>query len=246
MASAFGPAARTPAALALEQALERARVFHAERASNPILGGALERLAEWQSRRLADTYADLASDARYAEAIAFFREDLYGPGDYSRRDADLTRIVPMLTRLLPDPVVATVARAMELNALSHELDRDLIRHLPRADGLFGVDDYCRAFRRMGRDADRRRQIGLIVEVGRSLDRYVRQPMIRGALTMMRGPARVAGLGDLQAFLERGFSAFRRMDGAAIFLAAVAQRETALLDAIMAGASAPFTDPAGPL
>ena len=71
-------------------------------------------------------------------------------------------------------------------------------------------------------------------------------MIRGALTMMRGPARVAGLGDLQAFLERGFSAFRRMDGAATFLATIHQRETALLDAIMAGASAPFTDPAGPL
>jgi hypothetical protein len=53
--------------------------MHAARAQNPILAGALERLSDWQSRRLAVTYADLARDPRYAEAIGFFQSDLYGP-----------------------------------------------------------------------------------------------------------------------------------------------------------------------
>jgi hypothetical protein len=62
--------------------------------------------------------------------------------------------------------------------------------------------------------------------------------------MMRQPARLAGYGTLHDFLERGFDAFRRMHGADVFLATIESRETALLDAIVAGATAPFPDPAG--
>ena len=232
----------TSHAEALVRALERSHALHEARAANPILGGALERIADWQARRLAHTYADLARDPRYAGAIAFFQSDLYGPQDFSRRDADLSRIVPVMTRMLPDPVIATVARAMELSVLSHELDARLLENLPRANGEFSVDEYCRAFRRAGRLADRRRQIELIGEVGTALDRYVRKPLIRSALALMRAPARAAGLGELQTFLERGFDAFRTMNGADVFLATIRTRENALIDAIFDGASAPFPEP----
>lgn len=222
--------------------LERVHALHAARVADPALAGALERLADWQSRRLAATYADLASDPRYADAIEFFQTDLYGPQDFSKRDADLSRIVPTMTRLLPDGVITTVARAMELSALSHELDAQLLEHLPRATAAFTVDEYCRAFRRTGREPDRRRQVALIGEVGAALDRYVKRPMIRGALAMMRKPAQLAGLDELQTFLERGFAAFHRMRGADDFLATVRRRENALIDAIFAGAAAPFPEP----
>jgi len=236
---AFQP---TPSAEALVRALERGHALHAARAANPILGGALERLADWQSRRLAQTYADLKRDPRYAEAIAFFQSDLYGAQDFSRRDADLARIVPVMTRMLPDGVITTTARAMELSVLSHELDARLLEHLPRANGEFTVEEYCRAFRRMGRMSERRRQVDLIGEVGTALDRYVRRPMVRSALALMRAPARAAGLGELQTFLERGFDAFRTMRGAETFLTTISTRENALIDAIFDGANAPFPEP----
>ena len=41
---------------------------------------------------------------------------------------------------------------------------------------------------------------------------------------MRGPAHLAGLGDLHAFLEHGFDAFRRMGDASIFLDYIETRE----------------------
>ena len=232
----------SPAVAALVRELERARAMHAARAQNPILAGALERLSDWQSRRLAVTYADLARDARYAEAVAFFQSDLYGPQDFSRRDADLARVVPMMARMLPESVILTVAKAMELSALSHELDMRVNDYLPRADAQFSVEDYCRAFRRAGRWPDRRRQIELIGEVGTALDRAVGKPLIRSALALMRAPARAAGLAELQTFLERGFDAFRRMKGADTFLATVRERETAIVDAIAAGNLAPFEEP----
>jgi hypothetical protein len=227
---------------ALVGALERVMRLHAIRQTDPTLAAALDRLSAWQSRRLRNTYADLAVDPRYAGAIGFFQNDLYGGADFARRDADLARVVPAMVRLLPEAVIATVARAVELNALAHELDRALLAQLPPSTTRFTVAEYCGAYRAMGEVALRRRQIALIGEVGSALDRYVRAPMIGAALAMMRRPARVAGMSALQDFLERGFAAFRGMKGADEFLAMVEARETAINDAIIAGADDPFPDP----
>jgi hypothetical protein len=236
------PAPRHASEAALLRHLEQARALHAERAANPILDGAMTRLADWQGRRLAQTYADLASQPRYREAIAFFQADLYGSEEGARRDADLERIVPSLSATLPERVIGTVALAMELNVLSQELDRLLLGRLSRADGLFSVADYCRAYRRVANLPARRRQIELIGDIGRALDRYVKKPMVRGALAMMRRPARLAGFGSLHDFLDRGFHAFGRMGGADEFLATIHKRETAILEKIADGSNDPFPDP----
>lgn len=217
----------------LVRQLARARALHDERAASPDLAEQLDRLAAWQTRRLNATYADLASQARYAPAIVFFRTDLYSAGDFSRRDADLARVVPLMTRVLPEGVIATVASAMELSALSHELDRSMVAKLDVRAPL-SATAYAEAFRALANRPVRERQIALIGEVGRALDRYVHKPMLFSTLIAMRRPARAAGLGALQAFLERGFSAFRNMHGAGEFLDTVEERETALINAIFAG------------
>ena len=232
----------SPAQSALIRELSRVLAQNEQRVRNPLLGTALDRLRAWQAARLRQTYADLAADRRFAPAIAFFESDLYGRGDFSRRDTDLMRVVPTLVRVVPEGVVVCIAQAVELNALTHELDLRMLAALPHPDAPFTVREYCSAYRRAGEVGARRRQIALIDEVGSALDRFVRRPLVRASLAMMRTPARVAGLGALQDFLERGFAAFRTMHGAAPFLAAVRTRETALLEAIMSGADEPFPDP----
>lgn len=227
---------------ALVRELTRTLALNQELSANPILAGAVGRLRQWQAARLRNTYADLADDPRYAQAIAFFQSDLYGGGDFARRDADLLRVVPMMARLLPVGVIACVEQAVELNALSHELDRALLARLPRADSGFTVADYCRAYRRAGDFTARRRQIELIGAVGRALDRHVHKRMVRSSLALMRKPAHLAGLGALQEFLERGFDAFRTMRGADAFLAIIHERETALHDRIVTGSLDAFPDP----
>jgi hypothetical protein len=231
----------TAAQTDLTRQLQRARALHEERAASPALAAALDRLAQWQSRRLNGTYADLADNPRYAAAVAFFRTDLYGPGDFSRRDADLARVVPLMSKVLPEGVLATVGGAMELSVLSHELDRALLERLG-STGALSVASYCAAYRELDERRSRERQIALIVMVGNALDRYVGKPLVRSALAAMRRPARLAGFGALQDLLERGFAAFRRMEGAAEFLATVETRETALMNAIFAGDRAPFPEP----
>ena len=226
---------------ALVRHLERARAQHAERAASPELAAALDRLARWQARRLKNTYADLARNPRYAGAISFFGTDLYGPGDFSRRDADLARVAPIMGRMLPEGVILTVAGAMELSVLSHGLDRALLERLAPGEPLT-VASYCTAYRAVGDRDARTRQIELIVSVGHSLDRYVGKPLIQSGLAAMRRPAHLAGLGALQDFLERGFGAFRSMHGADEFLTIVQTRETAVMKAILRGDPQPFPDP----
>jgi hypothetical protein len=226
---------------ALGDELARVARLNAERQAEPALAAGLGRLARFQAQRLRRTYADLAAQPRYAAAIDFFERDLYGGTDFARRDADLARVVPVMTQMLPENVIATIAEGVELNGLSQELDRALLAKLPRID-RFGSADYCSAYRRMGNRGGRERQVELIAKIGTGLDRCVSKPFIRTALKLMRRPARMAGLGVLQDFLERGFAAFHDMHGAAEFLATIDKRERALMSALFAGETVSFPEP----
>ena len=236
--------AATPQTI-LGRELARAMRLHELRLADNDRVRALARLASWQASRMAATYADLAAQPRYADAIAFFRSDLYGEGDFAQRDADLARVVPIMVRLLPARLINTLAQGTELSALSQELDQALLSRMPRGDGVFTVAEYCAAYREPSERAAREHQIALIGEVGAGLDLYVRRPFIESALAMMRQPARLAGLAALQDFLERGVRAFRKLQGAKEFLATIDRRERAILDAIFSGDEAPFPEPEMP-
>ena len=198
----------------------------------------LAELKRWQSERLAATYADLASQPRYRAATAFFLDDLYGPKDFSARDQEMLRIVPVMARILPESAVETAALAIELESVSEALDQRLAAAL--GPGALDEAAYAAAYRASSTPKERQHQIDLIESVGRRLDALVRKPFVSSTLRIMRKPAHLAGLGDLQDFLERGFAAFRRMDGSEEFLAQLRARETRILSRLFSGAAAPFS------
>ncbi|HUP28675.1 MAG TPA: hypothetical protein VM122_00780 [Usitatibacter sp.] len=198
----------------------------------------LKELKRWQSARLEATYADLAAEPRYREATAFFLEDLYGPKDFSGRDQAMLRIVPVMRTLLPATAVETAAYAIELEALSEDLDHRLAAALP--EGPIDAESYGEAYRASSTRAERERQVELIVAVGTRLDALVKKPFVFTTLKLMRQPSRVAGLTDLQHFLERGFESFREMRGADRFLDTVQERETAILRALFSSKAVPFS------
>jgi hypothetical protein len=192
-----------------------------------------EALRVWQAARLARTHDDLLQSPRYKSTASFFLTDIYGPKDLSRHEQAVRRMLPLMTTVLPAAGLETVADAFELNALSEALDAAMLIALGGKVFSLTDADYARAYRAVDQRADRERQIQLIVHLGQSLDRLTRKPFIGTTLTMMRGPAAVAGLGDLQDFLERGYAVFRKMHGADEFLERIASRERALLDATFA-------------
>jgi hypothetical protein len=201
-----------------------------------------DRLAvrAWQTDRLARTYADLLANPRYAPAATFFLSDLYGTKDVTARDEGIARILPTMTRMLPAAALETIALALELDALSESLDQAMARTIrrgqPRGELAVTEASYAEAYRSTDR-RERERQIALVGRIGAALDRLARKPLLAGALTIMEGPARAAGLAALHDFLVRGFHAFRHMRGADEFLATVAARETQINDRLHANAPA---------
>ncbi len=201
----------------------------------------LPELQRWQSWRLAESYQDLRDSARYAAAAEFFLTDLYGDRDVSRRDADIERILPMMRRWLPESVIGTVALAVDLHALSHELDLSMVHWLEERGGKprIGIQDYIDAYAGIDRVHDRRRQIHLIGDLGRQLDHWVKKPMLARSLRFARTPARLAGLLELQSFLERGFTAFGAIGGAEEFLNLIEEREMTYMKRLQAQRDDPF-------
>lgn len=200
----------------------------------------LAELKAWQAKRLNQTYADMAAQPRYRAATSFFIGDLYGPKDFSARDQSMMRILPVMTRILPESAVQTAALAIELEALSEELDQKLAAALP--EGEIDEQGYAAAYRATSTREERQRQIELIDAVGRRLDTLVTKPMVSSTLALMRRPARMAGLTDLQEFLERGFQAFRAMKGAGEFLDTVKARESAIAGRLFSSQAEPFSPP----
>lgn len=176
----------------------------------------------YQHARFAATYADLLRSAEHAAAARFFLDELYGPHDFTERDAQFARIVPALVRLFPRDIVATVRSLAELHALSERLDAEMAGVLDHAELDLGT--YRAAWQRVGRGAERQRQIDLMLQIGRALVRFTRNPVLRHSLRLMRGPAKAAGLGALQHFLERGFDTFGALRQPEAFLALIAERE----------------------
>lgn len=217
-----------------ELILEHLRAVDAERqrwAAAPELRAKVVALKAFQHRRFSNTYRDLLASPRYAALARFFLDELYGPRDFAQRDAQFARVVPALVRIFPSDVIETAMTLAELHALSERLDTAMASVLSATN--ITAADYLQAWQQVGCVPLRSRQIDLTLQVATSLERLTGKPLIRSSLRLMRGPARMAGLAQLQQFLEAGFDTFRRLGGADEFIKIVGIRERALASALFA-------------
>ena len=198
----------------------------------PEIGAAVVRLKRFQARRFAGTYADLLASSAYSAAARFFLEELYSERDYGDRDAQFARIAGAVEKLFPRDVADTAETLAKLHALTESLDHGMARIEP-LDGHEDVPGYVRAWKAIGRRADRQRQLETVIEVGAEMTRLTRLPGLRMMLKMMRGPAAAAGMGSLQRFLESGFDTFaavaKQRGGAERFLDTIREREQHLVN-----------------
>lgn len=182
----------------------------------------------------------MLADERMRPAATFFLTDLYADRDFTRRDQNIAKVVPLMARWLPASLLRALGDAVALGALSHALDLRMVRALS-ATAVCELDAkrYAAAYRSAGCPRLRGYQIDLIVTVGQTLDRAVHKRGVSGLLRASRVPARLAGVADLQQFLERGFSAFAALDGASDFLHTIASREREVSRRLFAGHPKPF-------
>jgi hypothetical protein len=205
---------------------------------------AVTAVKQFQRERLARDHDDLLHSDRYRLAARFFLDELYGIKDFSARDEELARMIPTMGRLLPASALGAIADAIELDAISAELDAAMAAAFdasaPPGEPLpaLDADRYLDLYRTVDRRELRARQIDLVEHIGQELDRLVTKPFLYRILKGMEGPARLAGLGQMQSFLVSGFEAFRSMRGAEEFVRTVASRERAIMSAAFATKQVP--------
>lgn len=209
------------------------------------LSAYLPMLRKWQTKRLETSFDRFLADPATRPATEFFLSDLYGDADFMKRDEEAAKILPKMARVLPLNLLQAAIDAIELSVLSHALDIRMARSLAgmlKPDAELTERTYQRAYREVGFPRLRRRQIDLVMDVGVRLDAVVRKHGISKLLSASRLPARLLGLGHLQSFLERGFSAFNHLGGAGYFLNEIHAQESAIARRLMSGAPDPFSPP----
>lgn len=219
--------ALSPAAQALRGFTEQSNDLHREYLGDNASRLAYQRFVDCQLAYFLPQYDDLRSRPGYDDAIHFVIADLMGPG-IADRDRELARVVPAMTRLLPAGALQALAVAMELNARVLKINLGIERQLRAvlaAQKSVSELDYCVASRRVSSFDECRELVAMTRAAGESLERVIRVPMIGSLLRTMRLPARLAGVADLQAFLEKGFTTVTAVDDVHEFLDAMEQRMT---------------------
>lgn len=202
-----------------------------------------ELLQNWQRDRLAHTYEDFLGHASAAPACRFFLDELYGGMNFRERDQEVARVEPLLSRMLPKRALHALAEALRLQAVSLEFDMEMAGLLLRRGGTaLNTTVYADTYRQCGRRPQREKQILLIRKLGHELERLVKMPLLAQLLRALRGPARAAGFGRLQAFLENGLRSFRQLGDPGLFVESIFEREWQAMNRLFSGHETPFISP----
>ena len=222
---------KKPFELALRSALTAARAARASAQSNAQDAADRIVVRSYQQLRLAETHQALLQSPRYGAAARFFFTELYTTKDVSQRDRDVERVISVLVKFLPDRALGTLAAALEMDALSESLDAAMAQAARSLQGdarplKLTAERYAEAYRAVGRFNERETQIELVETIGQTLDHLSRMRLVRGLLKLMKAPAHAARVGELHAFLERGYDAFVAMRGAEEFISSIVTKERA--------------------
>ncbi|MDD5029948.1 MAG: hypothetical protein PHH58_10680 [Rhodoferax sp.] len=196
--------------------------------ASPALTRAVAEVKNFQEQRFSSTYQDFLASDRFGPCASFFLRELYSAQDYTQRDAQFAKVATAIERALPQPVIATTVKLAELHDATESLDLQMAQHWGDDPSVRASSRYQRAWRALNCREKRLWQLNMVLDIGRELGRLTRKPGLRLLLKMMRRPASLAGLSDLQGFLESGFDRFAQLskDPAALqcFLETIETRE----------------------
>jgi hypothetical protein len=189
-------------------------------------------LQRFQSNRLRRDHADLAAERQYCELGEFFFEEMYGPRDFSARDAQARRL-HQFVHLVPGVAVADVQKVLQLLDLSNRLDDAVVVWLLELGAPPDFDEavYERAYRLADNYGDRVAQLDLVRDSLYNVYRMTRRPLVGMALERTHGLAQRVGMADIHGFLLKGYIAIQPVRDIHRFVETVTLRERDRLDRI---------------
>lgn len=197
----------------------RSNQLHERYLNDPELLDRYQRFVTWQLAYMLPFYDDLRQSADTRAAIDFIVSDLAGIG-ISERDHEIQRVIPAMARMLPAKALRVLAAGMEQNARILEINLAICDAYYANHGIeiaISEKDYCAAAREAVTLTECLGLVQLTRQLGSELDRVIHIPLLGVTLMTMRLPARLAGFGTLQSFLEKGYLTFRSLDNVDQFL-----------------------------
>ncbi len=230
-----------PVAQQLQRDLNRYRGLKQHDPSEKVFREALFKLQKWQAQRMRKTHQSLLENQQYRVATEFFLDDIYGGIDLTDIANEAERVINKALKILPETVMVTATYALELNALSAELDEQLAQCLfyDMGEHEISMATYTEAFRRSADLHTRQRQVELAKMLAEGLDKYVRSRVVHTTFKLVKKPAHRAGIGNLYGFMGKGFDAMRPMGSASEVIHRIVDRELELIEQIYAGEQSPY-------
>ena len=225
--------ARKTAAADFNEQMRRSNELHRSYIEDPAQLAQYDRFTDWQMHYLLTLFVDLHEQPGYGAAIDFTVSDLAGVG-ISDRDHDLERAAPIITRMLPQKALETIAAAAKLNARVLHFNLgifDLLQVDGRLPETISERAYCAACRESSSLEECVEMVHVAIELGATLKSLVKVPLLGGMLRAMRGPAHAAGFAALHKFLDDGYTKFRAIPDIDLFLEEIDTRMTAFFEAI---------------
>lgn len=208
--------------------LEKAADIRKSYLTNSELKEVKEELKRYQVERLKFTHQECLENPDTKDATKFFLTEIYSDKDLTKRDADLAKVVPMMCKLFTKELLVVLSDAIELDALTEELDMIMCQNL-KSD--FTDEEYKKIYKEKTSYELRKRQIELTNSLGLSLIDVVKYPLIGTLLGKMGFPAKMMGLSDMHNLLNNGFNLFKNTKNVDEFLSGLIQREYEVLDDI---------------
>lgn len=196
--------------------------------NNPELYAAKAALKKYQTERIKITHKNLLENEETKGAATFFLSEVYSDKDLSKRDQDLTSLIPIIEKTFPEKTLGTIAMAMELDHLTENLDIQMAMHLGQE---FTEEEYTEAFKSIGSKEDRLRQLEMVQTLGDSLAGIVKIRGLFPLVKMMRKPARMAGLEEIHDFIEQGFGLFKDTKDPKAFITGIIDKERQIMEEI---------------
>jgi hypothetical protein len=200
---------------------------------NSALSEALSDIKQWQAKRFSHTYQDLLASPVYSGCAYFFLEELYSARDYSQRDAQFAKVAAAIELTFPAQVVDIAVTLAELHQTTEELDFEMAKCWQALEQQPPSARYFKSWINVGQRDKRQWQLNTVLRIGRELSILTRKRSLRLLLKIMRRPAELAGLGNLQSFLESGFDLFgelaRNDEAVNEFINSIRTRESQWID-----------------
>tara|TARA_B100002003_G_C14065269_1_gene512678 strand:- start:216 stop:947 length:732 start_codon:yes stop_codon:yes gene_type:complete len=190
-------------------------------------------LIRFQVDRLKGTYGDFLEKKEYREITQFFLHEVYTTRDVTERNNGFKKVYEKFKGKLGSSLVNHLAKLVDLNDLSEELDLLMVSKLHQmgVGDKFSEDEYEEAYYLTDAYNERKEQIELIVKSLQTFHMLSKYRSIGLTLSVIRPYALMKGARNLMDFMQGGYKVFRITKDVSPFEKAIEDREMERLDRI---------------